>query len=268
MIEPATEVVQPDFGRQARLHAPQDVGALLLQPKHLQEAIMHGCDDLAQGRQPPPQAFWPAMWTLLLRLGDDQRPLGAPPPQAHLLAGKTGISDIAVIQRVPNGGQARLLLLPGRKQCFGQEVVSTLAWPQAKPGDRAHPADDREQLEAHEPAHPIAPAQRSLSSEPAAPPAFGVAHRNSHAWEDFLARAGLAHLLAQCQGESHDGIVVRAHQTIELTAFWQGRKGRAQVAQRVAIKGALALELAPLTPSAPRSSPHLGTALRLCRAEV
>src|SRR5215831_5244302 len=83
VIEPTAEVVQPDFGRQARLHAPQDVWALMLQPKHLQEAIMHGFDDLAQGRQPPPQAFWPAMRTLLLRLGDDPCPIGAPPPQAH-----------------------------------------------------------------------------------------------------------------------------------------------------------------------------------------
>src|SRR5215472_15456225 len=83
VIQPTAEVVQPDFGRQARLRPPQEVGAFVLQPKHLQEAIMYGFDDLAQGRQPPPQAFGPAMRTLLLRFGNDQRARGTPPPQAH-----------------------------------------------------------------------------------------------------------------------------------------------------------------------------------------
>src|SRR5262245_36465503 len=105
-VEPAAAVVQAYFGRQACLHPTQDMGPLVFQAEAFQQPIMHGLDDLAQGRQPPPQRFRPAMRTPLLWLGHDQRALALEPAATHLPTGKALVGDIAAIQWVPNRWQA------------------------------------------------------------------------------------------------------------------------------------------------------------------
>jgi|GEM_PF-2687856 len=144
-IEPAAEVVQPHFGRQTRLHAPQNVGPLVFQAKGFQQPIMHGLHDLTQAGPPPPQAFGPAMRTPLLWLGDHHRAIGPHPAGTDVLARKAGIGDVAVIQRMPSTGQAWLGLLPGGQHCLGQEMIPAVAWSQAKTRDRAHPRGRRSQ---------------------------------------------------------------------------------------------------------------------------
>src|SRR5215472_4245302 len=103
-IEPATEIVQSHFGGQARLQAAQGVRPLVFQAEGFQQSIMNRLYDLAQASPPAAQPFRPAMWTLLIRLGDDQCTIAPPPPETDPLACKALLGDIAGIRRLPHTG--------------------------------------------------------------------------------------------------------------------------------------------------------------------
>src|SRR5262249_27359345 len=157
------------------------------------------------------------------------------------LACKARLGAIVGIQRWSHTGQARRRVRSCGQPGFCQEVIAAVTWPQAKASDGAHPSDHREPWAAHAPAHAMTPAQRGLPRSPATPTALGGAHGYAHAVDHFIADARPADLLTQGQSEGHDGVVVAAHQALELTASRQPREGPTQASAGVAIKGALAL---------------------------
>ena len=143
---------------------------------------------------------------------------------------------------------------------LGQRMVIATGQSLAKPANHAGRSNRREQMEALIPANAIAPADVGLSGQPSRATPLGIARGDARTVQRLVQTMLRFHLVHQEQTEGHDHIAMLLRHSIELLTVGQGWERRSQVAQCIAVVGAFARKLRPL--SKHRQRYHLATRQR------
>src|SRR5258708_6000981 len=180
-IEPDTEIMQTDFGRQTGLKASEVMRTLTRQAKGIQEFVVDGFNDLPKTGQPAPQGFGPADALAALMGRRDQVDLVLSlPAVAWSLSGKALVCHIGAVSRPACAGQTRQGRLSGGKQRGGQVLIMGTGRAKTKTSKRAQWRDTQQQMKAFIPANAITPATIGLPGQPPCAASCCIAcHRSS-----------------------------------------------------------------------------------------
>src|SRR6266478_4297813 len=246
-IEPDTKIVQTDFGCQTSLKSSQVVRTLTSQAKGIQELVIDGFDDLSNACQPPTQGFGPANpFDFLMRRSHQIHLMLLLPASSRSLSGKAFVSHIGALSGQSCTGQTRRWGLSSSKQGFGQRLIVSTGGSEAKAGNHPERSHTQQQMEAFVPANASAPANVGLTRKPSYTTSLGITRHGSRTIEHLIGTALGLHELHQVQSKGRDGITMRTHELVELSAIRQIWKGCPQMMLRIPIKGAFAGKLHPL----------------------
>src|SRR5918996_914899 len=122
-IQPHTEIMQRDLGRQTGPKSAELMGPLPVQAKGMKQLVVDRFDDLTDAGQPAPQGLGPWRPAIALWRTDDQGAVGLPPSRLVRLALKALIDDIRTMSRGSNARQLRLELAAQGKEGLCQGLV-------------------------------------------------------------------------------------------------------------------------------------------------
>ena len=188
-VQPDAEIMQGNPGRQPGLKALQFMRALPVQPEGMMELAENRLHHLAYPGQPPAQSLGPAGPAVALGRTDYPGAIAVPPPLAQLPARKALVGQVPAPGRLSQSGQPGMGSMPEGEEVPGQSRVIGAGWGKAEAGDDPMGIDGEQQVEALIPAQTVAPANVSLSGEPAGPPALGVSGGDAGTVQGFLSRA-------------------------------------------------------------------------------
>ena len=245
-VEPDTEIVQGGLGGQPGLKAVQLVRALPVQPEGMVELLEDRFHDLTYPGQPAAQCFGPRGLAVGFGRRDQPGTIAVLPPLMPLLSLEALVRHIPAQSLRPQGGKPGVGSLPEGEEILGQSLVPGAGRGKAETGNDALGIDRKQQVKAFIPAQAVAPANISLSGQPAPAPAFGVPCGNAGTVQGFVEALASLQQPGQVPEESRQGLVAAPGQPVELAAPRQGGESWPQAASGVTVEVPLAAEACPL----------------------
>ena len=134
------------------------------------ELVKDRFHDLAYAGQPAAQSLGPGGFAVAFGRRDQPGAVAVLPPLMPLPSLKALVRHIPAQSRYPQGGQPGVGSMPEGEEIPGQGLILGAGRGKAEAGDDALGIDGKQQVKAFIPAQAVAPANVSLSGQPAGAP--------------------------------------------------------------------------------------------------
>jgi hypothetical protein len=239
LIEPDTNIMQRNLGRQARLKSAEVMGPFAIEAEGMPALLIHGLHALADSSQPAAKPPGPRHAAIALRGADNLGAIGPPPGLVVGMPLEALVDDIRPTGWGAHARQARMGMAAESKERLCQGVIFGTGRAKAKASDHPPGVDRQEHMEAFIPAQPVAPAHIGQSRQPAGSSALGIPGGDPGAIEGFIGTALGGQEPDEIPQKRHQGRVVLADLPIELFSGGQRWTGGPEMALGIAVKAAL-----------------------------
>jgi hypothetical protein len=219
------------------------MGALPPEAEGVEELVIGVLQDLADARDPPPQAFGPASLAgVAFGRMDGVCPVTFEPPEVVL-----GALEALVCYVGSRASRAHADEPSVRSGSQGEEGLRHLlvgggSSPETEAGYDPGRVDGGEQAKALILSQTVGPSDVRTTGQPSMPSTLTVSGRHRLAIQSFLRRPLGVQQSDQVHDESFDELRVVAHEAVELRAIWQDGKSVSQAGPCVAVEVPLAGE--------------------------
>src|ERR687897_1486767 len=246
IVEPDAKVVQGHPPCQASPQTLKFMGSLPPQPESVEQLVIGVLHYLADARDPPPQAFGPALLAgVAFRRMDNVCPVTFEPPEAVLCAFETLVCYVGPLSSRAHADEPSVRSSPHSEEGFRQLLVGCGSSSETEARYDPGRVDGGEQAKALIPSQAVGPSDVRTTGQPSMPSTLTVSDRHRRAIQSFVRRPLSVQHSDQMHHESFDELRVVTHEAIELRAIWQGGKSIAQAAPCVAVEVPLARETSP-----------------------